>query len=266
MRKLKSAEVASLLCAAVGVFHIGAGHAQVSETTLPTVVITGYSPVPPGGLSVVEPSLPQPSGYNPNLSQNQQDLINTINCILNDLFNEQKLGANSTKSDPSLPYNQSNSDTFTSTRFANPTNLSCVKNSSGVWVLQSIEKTYGATGCGGGGAVEIAIFPNMADGINAAMHSLDVYGNISGETVSNWVNTWAPQASNPNALSNVEGDLATVFWQNDPDFINYNFSTAKSYAGSLSLGSLVNYPSLAMELLSAFAQDEGFRNNANECG
>lgn len=108
----------------------------------------------------------------------------------------------------------------------------------------------------------------MADGINAALQSLNHYAAANvNNTVADWVSQWAPASdSNANALSTVEGGLATVFWQNDPDFIHYQYSAATSYAGTLRLGSLVQYPSLAMKLLSAFAQDERFRSNSNECG
>lgn len=271
MRKLKPAEVACLLCTAVGVFHIGANHAQIREVVI--------EPPPPGSEYFNTYPLNQsPSGVLPNmyLTTQQQQMIQIIKCIEAYLAAERSLAASSTPSDPSMPYNSLNSDTYTSTRNANPDNLGCAFDpTTGTWVPQSVELQYGATGCGGGTSTEIAIFPNMADGINAAIHSLIAYGQDKSATFANWISGgnglygWAPASdNNASALTNIEYSGATLFFQYDPYFgtAQFTLSEAESYLGNVNLASLTAYSSIVLSMVSIFAQDEGFRKNSNECG
>ncbi len=266
MRKLKPIEVASLLCTAASIFHIGTSHAQLHEVTI--------HPDPQeelGGLYFTNPGSPSNLPLDLNLTASQQACIKTIDCIMAYLNSQKSAGSASTASNPSTPFINGNSDTYTSTRNANPDNLGCVYNSTTKqWILQPVESQNGATGCEGGTSTLIAVFPNMADGINAALASLKNYASSnSSATIASWVNTWAPASdNNANALSTIESDLATVFWQNDPYFntVDFTMQQAMTAVGSENLSSFMQYPSLLTELLAAFAQDEGFRHNSNECG
>lgn len=266
MRKLKPIEVASLLCTAASIFHIGTSHAQFHEITI--------HPDPQeelGGLYFTDPGSPSNLPLDLNLTPSDQACIKTIDCIMAYLNSQKSAGSGSAASDASTPYISGNSDTYTSTRNANPDNLSCVPNpTTKKWELQPVEIQYGATGCEGGTSTLIAVFPNMADGINAALASLKNYASSnSTATIASWINTWAPPSNNnTNALSTIEGDLATVFWQNDQYFNTaaFTMSQGMTAVGNENISSFLQYPSLLTELLAAFAQDEGFRKNSNECG
>lgn len=84
------------------------------------------------------------------------------------------------------------------------------------------------------------VFPNWADGINAASHSLINYANQS-YTIEQLINVWAPPQLNPNAMSNTLGDLGMT----------------ESMAGATYLSDLTG--SQVIQFIAAFAWQEGFK-------
>ena len=84
------------------------------------------------------------------------------------------------------------------------------------------------------------IFPNWADGINAAAQSLRNYAQ-SGTTIEQLINIWAPPKTNPNAMANTLSDLGMT----------------ESMAGATYLSDLT--ASQVIQFIAAFAWQEGFK-------
>jgi hypothetical protein len=123
------------------------------------------------------------------VGENPFKMSTHVTCMVAYLAQQRGQGADSDMSDPIAPLTVP-----IPIAYANPIDMS---NTS------SQVKLYGGTS---GTRDNMAIFPNVADGIGAAFQSVVTYSGLNFN-VAGLVNTWAPPPQNPNAQANVAAGL-----------------------------------------------------------
>ncbi len=182
---------------------------QLYADLLPVVFADNYSPSPaltttPGGAYSANPSA-------------------TVNCATLFMAVSMSQGAQSAPSQPS------NTSLNIPNRYANPIDIT---------YTSTMASLYGATQASNG----FAIFPNMSQGVNAAIYSATQYA-ISNYSITQLVNAWAPPSINPNSLSNVLSGLGI----------------SATMASDTTLASLTSEQLL--QVIAAFAVQEGFKTS-----
>jgi hypothetical protein len=221
MRKPSKGELGLL----VGVI-IATGLANADEGSLPEIVVQGYQDAPWPWLApfaddspLVPPQTSAPGGAY-SASPNAH-----VNCTVGVLRSaENSNGAISPTNPAPQPTNTSLPIPI---RYDNPINIG---NGS------KIGAQYGAIN----GASGQMVFPSLAAGIWAANDSMGNYA-ISGYSITQLVNAWAPPSSNPNAMSNTLSGLGI----------------SASMASATLLTDLT--ASQAEQLVAAFAWQEGYK-------
>jgi hypothetical protein len=209
---------AALALLMLGLMAAGAASAQC----LPEVVVTGYYYFDIQVIVPLATDYPPPvaGGSGPGGAYSAHPSPHT-NCVAGQLSNAQDLQKASTPSQPN------NTALAIPLRYANPIDIS---NGS------PIGASYG----GSNGSAGFMVFPNLADGANAAVKSAENAAN-AGHTISWLIDTWAPPSINSNAFPNTLSDLGIT----------------AAMANSTYLSSLT--ATQLLQVVAAFSWQEGFK-------